>query len=1284
MVVLLAAAAYGLIRAPSVGMGQLAKRFVTPLRAIPAVTTTRLTLQPQVASVVEGEPLRITVSAERLGDDVPTLYHGPIGSTAFTPLAMSPSGNGTFRAVITPVTQDLRYFARGGDGRTVIGAARVLRKPTLAEVRVRYTYPPYADRPPLVVSNTDGLIEAPAGSEAAITFVASEPIGSAVMNVGDRRLQTTAGDSPRERRASITVAKDQAYTLDLVSADHVPGSGKGGMMIRAILDRPPLVQVLQPPGELRLSPRDILSLPFQALDDYGIASLTTNVQITASGVNASGEPINLARGKPATQPSTWGGAGAERAVDGKTDGAFMNGSVTHTENTGNPWWQVDLGNVSPVAVVEIWNRTDAVPQRLSDFNVFVSDAPFLSDDPTAIKAQAGVSTYQVAGQCGTPTRIEVFRTARFVRVQLGKPEYLSLAEVRVLQAKPIAAGELASRSFDSNLPISGDPRQQSGEATLDLAKIKVRVGDVITVSVNATDTGKQPGVGGPIRVVVSPRSVDQRTYDRINELKRAVILSATLQSQLEAAARSFEPAAARGVGQVDAYIAALAGATRELSNVSETTNVLQSSLLRCIIRSDGPQLSVALASMVDQLQVLTASASALGATFAFDSAPSPADRATLTADVAAAKRIATHVTAILRGEQAGAILADLDNLRASEQGTPTAKEAADRARERARRVREDIALATKELGLLSDGPELQSTLNAMVAARVEAMRSYGLPDYVTAAQAFADAMARGQALPALVPRLSAAAQAEAIRGDGNLVRARDLQLAASAALRVRDAAAATREEFIASFAQAVAVLQEEHSTASVPLPPPTSKPATAPAATTTASPATTQAQDAVHVAAADARRKLALWARGESVQSANEAEALARAQELAMQANADLAQRAYESAEQADERIARELRVAERTFPSAVERFEQARQQVRRSTEKAKQIDRLSAAQEALTSRTTTPDRAALQEAQQKLAAEVEKAAEDEGDGRAPPGAAATDTRLAAASAIRAAQERLTAMPQQLRDVESALSERANVAARLQQLRVQAMPADEQNAAARAIRGAEEQLREVDARLAERLTPLAEATAVELARSLSPYAPETTDAVRGVVDRLAPAMSRLQRAAAAGADDAASAVAELRGAIDGLQTQLTDAQGVLLERDPLTAARAYAHAASSALTSDVAGAAARQRDASAALSRAWDAAIHDAAAARLAGLPTMRPLFAPAPAGSAPPQTPAAAAASKFPMFFDWGRLPWRQFQDAGGSPRASDPSGYEDALQAYFEALGVTQPPATTQQVKQ
>jgi hypothetical protein len=1167
----------------------------------------------------------------------------------------------------------------------------VLRKPTVAEVRIRYAYPPYTNRPPLTVSNTDGLVEAPAGTEADVTFVGNVPLESATLRVGDQTIETTTTGDPRERRARLVVERDAPYALSLLSADRVAGAGPAAMAIRAIPDRPPLVRVLQPPGELRLSPRDILSLPFQALDDYGVTSLTSNVQITASGVDASGEPINLAQGKPATQPSTWGGADASRAVDGKTDGNFLAGSVTHTDaGQSPPWWQADLGNVTPVSVVEIWNRADAVPERLSDFFVFVSDGPFLADDPAAITAQPGVGTYRVSGAAGRPSTIEVFRTARFVRVQLNKPEYLSLAEVRVLQAKPAAAGELASRSFNTNLAISGDPRQQEGEAVLDLAKIKVGVGDVVTVSVTATDTGTQAGVGTPVRVVVSPRSVDQRAYDRINDLKRAGALSAALVAQLESAAKSFDPAAARGVGRVDAYLAALAAATRELSGVSDTAGALQSALLRCIIRSDGPQLSVALAGMVDDVQQLSAASAALGAKFAFDASPSEADRAALTNTLATARRIGAHVDAILRGEQAGAVLADLDNLRASERGTPSGKDAADRARERARRVREDVAAAAKELGLSADGADVEARLKAMVAARAEAMKSYAVPDYGPAAHAYAAAMGSRAALPALVPRLTAAAQAEAIRPDGDLVRARDLHLAASAALRVREASAATRNEFTASFAAAVAALQREHAASAATATAvvvPTSGPTTAPTTAPSSAPATTQAAtqsvaDAVRTAAADARRKLSLWARGENERSASEAEALARAQELAMQANADLAQREYESAEQADERIARELRLAERTFPRAAARFEEAREEIRRSTEKAKRIDRLAAQQQEVAGRAAEQDRSAARSAQKNLAAEIDSAAEEEDDDAAADSTGdEPDARLAAVVAIRTAQERLAAMPQQLRDAEAAIAERVAAAARLRQLQQQQpMPPEEQPAAARAIRGAEEQLREADERLRARMMPLGEAVSLELARSLASYAPETSDAVRGLHERLRPAMSRLQRAAAAGAEDSGSAVAELRGAIDGLQTQLKDAQGALLERDPLTSARAYARAASSSLPNDPAGGAAQQQNAAVALARAWDAAVHDAAAARLAGLPTMRPLFTPPPdAGAAPPaQGAAAGVASRFPMFFDWSRLPWAR-QDATAAPRASDPTGYGDALQAYFEALGVTAPPPTT-----
>ena len=61
------------------------------------------------------------------------------------------------------------------------------------------------------------------------------------------------------------------------------------------------------------------------------------------------------------------------AVDGNADGNFAHGSVTHTDRGAGNWWQVDLGGVRPISVVEVWNRTDAAVERLRDFDVVVSD-----------------------------------------------------------------------------------------------------------------------------------------------------------------------------------------------------------------------------------------------------------------------------------------------------------------------------------------------------------------------------------------------------------------------------------------------------------------------------------------------------------------------------------------------------------------------------------------------------------------------------------------------------------------------------------------------------------------------------------------------------------------------------------------------------------------------------------------------------------------------------------------------------------------------------------------------
>ncbi|MFF4960031.1 galactose-binding domain-containing protein [Streptomyces sp. NPDC001222] len=138
---------------------------------------------------------------------------------------------------------------------------------------------------------------------------------------------------------------------------------------------------------------------------------------------------------PATQSSTAFDGSAARAADGDTDGTYTSGSVSHTDNDRNAWWQVDLGSTQPIAGVNLWDRTDCCAERTTDYWVFVSDTPFdQSLPPEQQAAQAGVWSSHQPGTVGRPTRLPVTAPGRYVMIQLSGTNYLTLAEVQVFRA----------------------------------------------------------------------------------------------------------------------------------------------------------------------------------------------------------------------------------------------------------------------------------------------------------------------------------------------------------------------------------------------------------------------------------------------------------------------------------------------------------------------------------------------------------------------------------------------------------------------------------------------------------------------------------------------------------------------------------------------------------------------------------------------------------------------------------------------------------------------------------
>lgn len=175
-------------------------------------------------------------------------------------------------------------------------------------------------------------------------------------------------------------------------------------------------------------------------------------QVPLSSSQPSVEPLeNIALGKRVTQSSTAFGGDARRAVDGKLDGNYGHHSVTHTDFQSKPWWQVDLDKEETIRQINIYNRTDAAQDRLTNFNVILLDS-FGKE----------IERKRIAYLRDSSAQISIdYKKARFVRIELDGYNALSLAEVQVFRAENIAwkkqarqssteFGGDASRALDGN------------------------------------------------------------------------------------------------------------------------------------------------------------------------------------------------------------------------------------------------------------------------------------------------------------------------------------------------------------------------------------------------------------------------------------------------------------------------------------------------------------------------------------------------------------------------------------------------------------------------------------------------------------------------------------------------------------------------------------------------------------------------------------------------------------------------------------------------------------------
>ncbi|MGE3408892.1 MAG: DUF1553 domain-containing protein [Pirellulales bacterium] len=148
-----------------------------------------------------------------------------------------------------------------------------------------------------------------------------------------------------------------ALRLEALPDDSLPGKGPGHAGGNFVITR--VAASVVPPAGTPLTGRYVrIEIPGKTK----ILSLA-EVQVMRGAEN-------IATAGEATQSSTDYNGPANLAIDGNTDGEFTKGSTTHTAQSDDPWWEVDLKSQQPLDRLVVWNRTDAtVSSRLADFRI---------------------------------------------------------------------------------------------------------------------------------------------------------------------------------------------------------------------------------------------------------------------------------------------------------------------------------------------------------------------------------------------------------------------------------------------------------------------------------------------------------------------------------------------------------------------------------------------------------------------------------------------------------------------------------------------------------------------------------------------------------------------------------------------------------------------------------------------------------------------------------------------------------------------------------------------------
>lgn len=166
--------------------------------------------------------------------------------------------------------KDTEYRIRMDESESPVYSVDVYTPPALGNTRIVIHPPEYTGKPAFTIETPDLLILR--GSRLELAFFCSDSIATAHLRFEDGTripLQYETG----AWRAGMVVHEDRNYWLEL--ADHAgrKGGNQNPFEMTVLPDERPRLRIIEPGTDIRARADDVITIRFDAEDDYGIAAL---------------------------------------------------------------------------------------------------------------------------------------------------------------------------------------------------------------------------------------------------------------------------------------------------------------------------------------------------------------------------------------------------------------------------------------------------------------------------------------------------------------------------------------------------------------------------------------------------------------------------------------------------------------------------------------------------------------------------------------------------------------------------------------------------------------------------------------------------------------------------------------------------------------------------------------------------------------------------------------------------------------------------------------------------